>query len=186
MVRKLTKEHDVLQVVPVTDETQVHHLLQIAQQQRAVAATNMNEHSSRSHSVFRLKLVGDNSKTLESCEGEILIWNWVSLCAFPLPATWCFQKGSIIDFFHILQHVFDWFSSSCCSFKEQQFVGVLLCFSLPLSCIVGCKKNAYVMTNMDYVMFSLSLSTFESNIHTFILSYLFLSIKAAILNFLPK
>lgn len=56
--------------MPVTDETQVHHLLRMAQQHRAVAATNMNEHSSRSHSVFRLKLVGENSKTLMSCEGK--------------------------------------------------------------------------------------------------------------------
>nr|ADJ19048.1 testis kinesin-like protein KIFC1 [Eriocheir sinensis] len=60
-----------LKVVPVTDETQVHHLLRMAQQQRAVAATNMNERSSRSHSVFRLKLVGENSKTSEACEGTL-------------------------------------------------------------------------------------------------------------------
>lgn len=60
----------LLQVVTVSDETQVHQLLKMARQQRAVAATNMNEHSSRSHSVFRLKLVGENSKTLMSCEGQ--------------------------------------------------------------------------------------------------------------------
>ncbi|XP_063863781.1 kinesin-like protein KIFC1 isoform X3 [Scylla paramamosain] len=60
-----------LKIVPVLDETQVHQLLRMAQQQRAVAATNMNEHSSRSHSVFRLKLVGENCRTSESCEGTL-------------------------------------------------------------------------------------------------------------------
>nr|AJF36162.1 C-terminal kinesin motor protein KIFC1 [Procambarus clarkii] len=60
-----------LRVVKVTDETEVHHLLHLAQQQRAVAETKMNERSSRSHSVFRLKLVGSNSITSESCEGTL-------------------------------------------------------------------------------------------------------------------
>ncbi|XP_063613676.1 carboxy-terminal kinesin 2-like isoform X1 [Penaeus indicus] len=60
-----------LKVVEVENEGRVHHLLTLAQQQRAVAATNMNERSSRSHSVFRLKLTGHNSKTLESCEGNL-------------------------------------------------------------------------------------------------------------------
>ncbi|XP_042887792.1 carboxy-terminal kinesin 2-like isoform X2 [Penaeus japonicus] len=60
-----------LKVVEVENESRVHHLLTLAQQQRAVAATNMNERSSRSHSVFRLKLTGHNSKTLECCEGNL-------------------------------------------------------------------------------------------------------------------
>ncbi|XP_042242981.1 carboxy-terminal kinesin 2-like isoform X2 [Homarus americanus] len=60
-----------LKVLEVTNENKVHHLLHLAQQQRAVAATNMNERSSRSHSVFRLKLIGTNSKTTESCEGTL-------------------------------------------------------------------------------------------------------------------
>ncbi|XP_069954136.1 kinesin-like protein KIFC1 [Cherax quadricarinatus] len=58
-------------VVEVSDESNVHHLLHLAQQQRAVAETKMNERSSRSHSVFRLKLSGTNSKTSESCEGTL-------------------------------------------------------------------------------------------------------------------
>lgn len=60
-------------MIPVSDENKVHHLLQLAQQQRSVAATNMNERSSRSHSVFRLKLAGVNSKTSEACEGKIIV-----------------------------------------------------------------------------------------------------------------
>ncbi|KAI9348652.1 kinesin-domain-containing protein [Obelidium mucronatum] len=39
-------------IVPVTNGREVHSLLKKAQTNRAVAATNSNEHSSRSHSVF--------------------------------------------------------------------------------------------------------------------------------------
>lgn len=60
-----------LKVVQVLDENKVHSLLHLAQQQRAVAATNVNERSSRSHSVFRLKLTGVNNITSESCEGTL-------------------------------------------------------------------------------------------------------------------
>ena len=44
-------------------------LLKRAQKNRAVAATNCNERSSRSHSVFMLKITGNNSVTSESCTG---------------------------------------------------------------------------------------------------------------------
>ncbi|KAK7076576.1 Kinesin-like protein kifc1 [Halocaridina rubra] len=60
-----------LKSVPVEDERKLHTLLSMAQQQRAVAATCMNDHSSRSHSIFRLKIVGENWKTTESCEGTL-------------------------------------------------------------------------------------------------------------------
>ena len=55
----------------VEDEEEVLALLSMAHQQRAVAATNMNERSSRSHSVFSLKLIGENNKTTESWEGTL-------------------------------------------------------------------------------------------------------------------
>ena len=48
---------------------QVYSLLEKATQNRAVAATQCNERSSRSHSVFRLKLTGENHLTGEKCQG---------------------------------------------------------------------------------------------------------------------
>ena len=45
-------------------------LLERAAKNRAVAATQCNERSSRSHSVFRLRLSGNNANTGESCEGK--------------------------------------------------------------------------------------------------------------------
>ncbi|KAJ3025919.1 UNVERIFIED_CONTAM: hypothetical protein HDU68_006504 [Siphonaria sp. JEL0065] len=60
-----------LRLVPVTSGKEVHSLLKKAQTNRAVAATNSNEHSSRSHSVFTLRLTGHNSLTEESCEGVL-------------------------------------------------------------------------------------------------------------------
>ena len=49
---------------------QVSALLERAGKNRAVAATLCNEHSSRSHSVFRLKLTGNNDKTGQSSQGK--------------------------------------------------------------------------------------------------------------------
>ncbi|KAI9362080.1 P-loop containing nucleoside triphosphate hydrolase protein [Zopfochytrium polystomum] len=46
-------------------------LLTKAAHRRAVAATNCNERSSRSHSVFTLRLCGQNSLTEEACEGVL-------------------------------------------------------------------------------------------------------------------
>ncbi len=46
-------------------------LLKRASVNRSVAATKSNERSSRSHSVFTLKLVGDNSITGERSEGSL-------------------------------------------------------------------------------------------------------------------
>ena len=42
-----------------------------ASDNRAVAETKCNERSSRSHSVFRLKIDGLNTHTQESCTGKI-------------------------------------------------------------------------------------------------------------------
>jgi kinesin family protein C1 len=49
----------------------VFELLLKAARNRSVAATYCNEHSSRSHSVFTLTLMGHNSLTLESSEGNL-------------------------------------------------------------------------------------------------------------------
>jgi len=49
----------------------VEVMLRQAQSNRSVAATKANERSSRSHSVFILKLVGENSATNERCEGTL-------------------------------------------------------------------------------------------------------------------
>ncbi|KAJ4486066.1 P-loop containing nucleoside triphosphate hydrolase protein [Lentinula aciculospora] len=58
-----------LTVIPLSTPTQVRALLLSAQSRRSVAATLMNERSSRSHSVFTLRITGSNSGTGESCEG---------------------------------------------------------------------------------------------------------------------
>ena len=50
---------------------QVHQLLSKATQNRAVAETKCNERSSRSHSVFRLRLTGINKVTEEKCLGRL-------------------------------------------------------------------------------------------------------------------
>ena len=51
--------------------TKVESILQRATANRSVAATNANERSSRSHSVFILKLTGENSVTGEKSEGTL-------------------------------------------------------------------------------------------------------------------
>ncbi|KAK4684060.1 hypothetical protein P7C73_g6146, partial [Tremellales sp. Uapishka_1] len=55
--------------VPLNNPRQVSTLLERAKSRRAVAATLMNERSSRSHSVFSLKVKGINPLTDEKCEG---------------------------------------------------------------------------------------------------------------------
>ncbi|KAJ6780306.1 hypothetical protein PWT90_10574 [Aphanocladium album] len=49
----------------------VETMLSEAQKNRSVAATKANERSSRSHSIFILKLVGKNLATGEQCEGTL-------------------------------------------------------------------------------------------------------------------
>lgn len=49
----------------------VHQLLKQASKNRATAATNANERSSRSHSVFILRLEGSNSITKKQCSGVL-------------------------------------------------------------------------------------------------------------------
>jgi kinesin family protein C1 len=58
-------------VLPLGSAMQVRTLLSIAQSRRTVAATLMNERSSRSHSVFTLRVSGVNTLTGERCEGSL-------------------------------------------------------------------------------------------------------------------
>ena len=58
-------------VVPLKSSSQVRSLLSIAQSRRTVASTLMNERSSRSHSVFTLRIFGENAATGETCEGSL-------------------------------------------------------------------------------------------------------------------
>ncbi len=60
-----------LRVEDVSSPGQVATLLARARRTRAVAATNMNERSSRSHSVFQLRITGSNALTTESCAGTL-------------------------------------------------------------------------------------------------------------------
>jgi kinesin family protein C1 len=59
------------QSVRLDSPNSVEMILEEAQKNRSVAATKANERSSRSHSVFVLKLVGENSATGERCEGTL-------------------------------------------------------------------------------------------------------------------
>jgi kinesin family member C1 len=67
-VKKMGRDDDDIVVTDlaefeVTDEAAVTALLARAAANRAVAKTDMNERSSRSHSVFRLRLLGHNPAT---------------------------------------------------------------------------------------------------------------------------
>ncbi|XP_054706283.1 carboxy-terminal kinesin 2-like [Uloborus diversus] len=55
----------------VTSSQQVFELLKKARINRAVAATKCNEHSSRSHFIFQIKIFGENSITGEKCDGTL-------------------------------------------------------------------------------------------------------------------
>ncbi|GLB43393.1 putative TRAFAC class myosin-kinesin ATPase superfamily, kinesin family protein [Lyophyllum shimeji] len=60
-----------LTVVPLHSAAQVRALLQLAQKRRSVAATLVNERSSRSHSVFTLRIRGACPGAKEECEGSL-------------------------------------------------------------------------------------------------------------------
>jgi len=60
-----------LKIEEISCGDNVNPLLRRAKKNRAVAATNCNERSSRSHSVFILKIHGKNVKTSESCVGSL-------------------------------------------------------------------------------------------------------------------
>lgn len=60
-----------LTVQTLTSASQVFSLLSLANSRRKTAATMMNERSSRSHSVFTLRIIGTNSRTGEQCRGSL-------------------------------------------------------------------------------------------------------------------
>ena len=66
-----------LRVEEVTSESQVAKMLARAGKTRAQAKTLCNERSSRSHSVFILKIQGQNTATQETCCGTL---NLVGAC----------------------------------------------------------------------------------------------------------
>ncbi|CCT72204.1 probable kinesin-related protein KLPA [Fusarium fujikuroi IMI 58289] len=57
--------------VRLDSPSSVETMLEEAQNNRSVAATKANERSSRSHSIFILKLIGENPATGERCEGTL-------------------------------------------------------------------------------------------------------------------
>jgi kinesin family protein C1 len=60
-----------VEVVELDTPNKVESILRRASANRSVAATNANERSSRSHSVFILKLIGENAVTGERSEGTL-------------------------------------------------------------------------------------------------------------------
>ncbi|CAK7275203.1 kinesin-like nuclear fusion protein [Sporothrix epigloea] len=50
---------------------EVESMLRLAQSNRSMAATNANERSSRSHSIFILTLIGENAATGERCQATL-------------------------------------------------------------------------------------------------------------------
>ncbi|KAG8531429.1 uncharacterized protein KY384_003058 [Bacidia gigantensis] len=69
--QKCKTEVTGIKTVELDSPGRVEEILQNAARNRTVAATQANERSSRSHSVFILKLVGENSVTGEHSEGTL-------------------------------------------------------------------------------------------------------------------
>ena len=70
-MQKCKTEITGIKSVGLDSPTKVEELLTSATKNRSVAATQANERSSRSHSVFILKLTGENSITGERSEGTL-------------------------------------------------------------------------------------------------------------------
>ncbi|KAL8728292.1 MAG: hypothetical protein Q9181_005395 [Wetmoreana brouardii] len=68
---KCTTKIEGIETVDLDSPDRVGSILQRAASNRSVAATKANERSSRSHSVFILKLTGENSATGEKSEGTL-------------------------------------------------------------------------------------------------------------------
>ena len=66
-----TRINFCLQVEDVTSGDAIQRIFEVAKKNRMVAATNCNERSSRSHSVFILKIAGHNTITSEACTGTL-------------------------------------------------------------------------------------------------------------------
>lgn len=74
-IKRTAKNNDIFVSnathVLIESEEQIFQLLVEAQRNRAVAATNCNDRSSRSHSVFQLTLKGSNEITGQTCVGNL-------------------------------------------------------------------------------------------------------------------
>ncbi|XP_042561331.1 kinesin-like protein KIFC1 isoform X2 [Clupea harengus] len=57
----------------VTNEDQVHNLIELANQHRSTARTCANDHSSRSHSVFQLDIEGINPNRGTKCKSSLCL-----------------------------------------------------------------------------------------------------------------
>ena len=66
-----------LRVEEVLNEDQIETIIKKARKNRAWAKTLANERSSRSHSVFMLRIEGLNTATSESCCGTLNLVSYV-------------------------------------------------------------------------------------------------------------
>lgn len=57
----------------VNNEDEVHNLIMLANQNRSTARTGMNDHSSRSHSVFQLDIEGENADRDAKCKSTLCL-----------------------------------------------------------------------------------------------------------------
>lgn len=61
----------LIYAVPLVSPSQVFTLLARAKSRRQTASTLMNERSSRSHSIFTVRVQGNNPTTMESCDAVL-------------------------------------------------------------------------------------------------------------------
>ncbi|KAL1518560.1 hypothetical protein AB1Y20_002848 [Prymnesium parvum] len=60
-----------LRTAAISDVSRLEKLMVAASKARSTASTKMNDHSSRSHYIFRLRVIGHNPDSGMRCEGEL-------------------------------------------------------------------------------------------------------------------
>ena len=70
-------------------------LLETAAKNRAVAATDCNERSSRSHCLFQLSLRGSNNKTMETSRGRMCVCVCMCVCTVMVNVLHTINVGSL-------------------------------------------------------------------------------------------